>query len=460
LLLQLDKFHSLYLQALEVSAVEEQPTLARKWSELEYQALWYAGAFGSSFRATNGSLVEVIQFGFWNREPGPDFVNAVIRVDGAQEFKGDIELDINVADWERHGHGDSPSFQQVILHLFLLNSGSDFFTRTIDHREVVQVQLKPSGLTLTDTESALAKPGACCGPLANLPEAQLVQIIETAARIRLERKALALRRSVRIHGIDEALFQALAIALGYKSNKIPFLIIAQRTTLARLRSDRTLAEAILFGLSGFLEQSLSPDQQEDDYLTGLWTHWWKLRSELHDLMLRPDLWRLGGSRPNNHPHRRLAALAKIATGWSDFRKLTTDLDAAADWFKNLSHPFWDVHYSLRSACAARRISLIGTSRIKDIVANVLFPLLMISGNADWTKFKRTRAELGNTLLEIVCLRLFGDADRGEQYAHFLYQQQGLLQIFEDFCLNDRTNCQACRFPGLIANWAGGEENER
>jgi hypothetical protein len=451
-----DQFRSLYLSALEIPLVEEQPALSRRWSELEYQALWYAGAFGSSFRATNGSLIEVIQFGFWNREPGPDFVNAVIRADGAQEFKGDIELDLNIADWERHGHGDNPAFRNVVLHLFLQNSGSDFFTRTIDHREVVQVQLKTSGMTLTDTGTALAKPGACCAPLGDLSKAQLDQIIETAATIRLEKKSLALRRSVRIHGIDEALFQALAIALGYKWNKIPFLIIAQRATLARLRSDPVVAEATLFGLSGFLEQSLATSQQDDRYLNMLWTRWWKMRSELHDLMLRGELWRLGGSRPNNHPHRRLGALAQIAAGWSDFRKLTTDLDAAVAWFQKLSHPFWDFHYSLQSAAALRRISLIGGSRVKDIVANVLFPLLMISGNADWTAFKSIRAELGNTLLEIVCLRLFGDALRGQEHAHFLYQQQGLLQIFEDFCLNDRSDCRACRFPGLVQKW--GREN--
>ena len=273
----------------------------------------------------------------------------------------------------------------------------------------------------------------------------------------MERKALALRRSIRIHGIDEALFQALAIGLGYKWNKIPFLIIAQRATLVRLRSDRAAAEAILFGLSGFLERSLSASQQDDRYLNALWTHWWKMRSELHDLVLRTDLWRLGGSRPNNHPHRRLGALAQIASGWSEFRKLSVDLDGAGEWFQKLSHPFWDFHYSLQSAAAPRRISLIGASRVKDIVANVLFPLLMISGNADWSAFKSIRAKLGNTLLEIVCLRLFGDADRGQQYIHFLYQQQGLLQIFEDFCLNDRSDCRACRFPGLIANWGGQTE---
>jgi hypothetical protein len=455
MLLSVDAFRSIYLRALEVALVEEPPLLSRRWSELEYQALWYAGAFGSSFRATNGSLVEVIQFGFWNREPGPDFVNAVIRTDGTQECKGDIELDINVADWERHGHGDNPAFRNVVLHLFLQNAGSDFFTRTIDHREVVQVQLKTAGMMLTEAGSALAKPGACCAPLANLPEARLNQIIETASRIRLEKKSLALRRSVRIHGVDEALFQALAIALGYKWNKIPFLIIAQRVSLSRLRSNPMVAEAILFGLSGFLEQSLSESLQDGGYLSGLWTHWWKMRGELHDLMLRADLWKLAGSRPSNHPHRRLGALAQIASGWSDFRKLTTDLNAAAAWFQKASHPFWDFHYTLQSETAPRRIRLLGASRVKDIVANVLFPLSAVSGNADWNAFKAMRAELGNTLLQIVCVRLFGDTARGQEHAHFLYQQQGLLQIFEDFCLNDRSDCRACRFPGLIANWGAG-----
>jgi hypothetical protein len=447
-------YRSAYLRALEPEAAlhEDQPPLTRRWSELEYQALWYSGAFGTSFRATNGSLVEIIQFGFWNREPGPDFVNAVILVDGTHELKGDIELDLTLTDWDHHGHGENPAFVSVVLHLFLQKGGADFFTRTLDHREIVQVQLPATGYSLAVPSRALAKPGACCAPLASLPARKVDQIIETAASIRLEKKSLALRRSTRVHGIDEALFQALAIALGYKWNKIPFLVTAQRATLSRLRSKPDFAESMLFGLSGFLERSVSPSLQDDTYLHELWARWWRTRSELNDLMLRSDLWKLGGSRPSNHPHRRLGALAQIASGWSDFRKLTTDLSAAINWFQAVTHPYWDFHYTLQSVATGRRVSLIGTTRIKDIVANVLFPLLLISGNADWSAFKKMRAELGNTLLEIVCHRLFGDPNRAIEHAQFLYQQQGLLQIFEDFCLNDRSDCRICQFPGLIAKW--------
>ncbi|MBV8816029.1 MAG: DUF2851 family protein [Verrucomicrobia bacterium] len=443
-----------YLQALapESSLHEDESPLTRRWSELEYQALWYSGAFGTSFRATNGSLIEIIQFGFWNREPGPDFVNAVILVDGTHELKGDIELDTIVTDWDHHGHGENPAFRSVVLHLFLQPTGVDFFTRTLEHREIIQVKLPANGHSLTEPSRTLAKPGACCAPLAGLTDVKVDQIIETAASLRLEKKSTALRRSIRVHGIDEALFQALAIALGYKWNKIPFLVTAQRATLSRLRSNPDFAEPILFGLSGFLEHPVSSSTQPDTYLHELWARWWRARSELYDLMLRSDLWKLGGSRPSNHPHRRLGALAQIASGWSDFRKLTTNLSSANKWFQAVSHPYWDFHYTLQSAATGRRVSLIGTTRIKDIVANVLFPLLLVSGNADWNEFRKMRSELGNVLLETVCQRLFGDPNRAAKHARFLYQQQGLLQIFEDFCLNDRSDCRRCQFPGLIAKW--------
>ncbi|HWY91993.1 MAG TPA: DUF2851 family protein, partial [Chthoniobacterales bacterium] len=60
---------------------EPRTHIAEKWTELEWQALWYSGAFGTTFRSTGGALVEIIQFGFWNRESGPDFVHGAIRID-------------------------------------------------------------------------------------------------------------------------------------------------------------------------------------------------------------------------------------------------------------------------------------------------------------------------------------------------------------------------------------------
>ena len=452
-------FDTLYRETLraEYDRVGE-PTndLKHAWSELEFQALWYSGAFGSSFRSTNGSSIEIIQFGFWNRESGPDFVHALIRVDGRQTLAGDIELDFSAADWERHLHGENPAFRNVVLHVFLHRPGVSFFTRTIEHREVLQLELaKDCRPVLDEKETDLAKPGACCSPLARFTDQKIDRILETAARLRLEQKTQLLRRAIRIHGIDEALFQALAIALGYKWNKVPFLILAQRATLERLRRDPEAAEAVLFGLAGFLE-SADPSRNllpPNHYAGTLWAHWWKARSELHSLVLLPDHWKLSGSRPTNHPHRRLGSLAVLAARWSEFKRQSSDLAKVCQWLESLAHPFWESHYTLHSNTTTTPIALIGTARVKEILANVLFPLVAFSGAADWESYKQVRAELGNKHLELAGVRLFGDQKRARTHTRYLFQQQGLLQIFADFCLANRNDCHGCRFPHLIETFS-------
>ena len=53
-------------------------------SELELQARWFAGDFGKHFDATTGDKIDIVQFGTWNREAGPDFRDAAIRVNGSE----------------------------------------------------------------------------------------------------------------------------------------------------------------------------------------------------------------------------------------------------------------------------------------------------------------------------------------------------------------------------------------
>src|SRR5436305_2087413 len=64
----------------QTSRVGERPLIAlpKIPNELELQARWFAGEFGRKFRTLAGEAVEIVQFGFWNREAGPDFQNAVV----------------------------------------------------------------------------------------------------------------------------------------------------------------------------------------------------------------------------------------------------------------------------------------------------------------------------------------------------------------------------------------------
>src|ERR1700736_7033351 len=73
-------------------------------NELELQARCFAGEFGKNFTSTAGDKIEVVQFGTWNREAGPDFRDAAIRIDGDEPIRGCVELDLADRSWETHGH--------------------------------------------------------------------------------------------------------------------------------------------------------------------------------------------------------------------------------------------------------------------------------------------------------------------------------------------------------------------
>ena len=50
------------------------------------------------------------------------------------------------------------------------------------------------------------------------------------------------------------------------------------------------------------------------------------------------------------------------------------------------------------------------------------------------------------------LRLFGEDPRGKDFTKKLHHQQGLLQIDEDFCLEDDAACANCPSPERLKEW--------
>src|SRR6476661_2965272 len=104
-----------YSELRDSARVQERalfPAL-RTPSELELQARWFAGDFGRSFTSTTGDEIEIVQFGTWNREAGPDFSDAAIRINGDGISRGSIEFDLTDQSWETHGHAINPAFDEI-----------------------------------------------------------------------------------------------------------------------------------------------------------------------------------------------------------------------------------------------------------------------------------------------------------------------------------------------------------
>src|SRR5947208_6499281 len=347
-------------------------------SELELQARWFAGDFGKHFVCTAGDEIDVIQFGVWNREAGPDFRDAAIRINGGEPVRGCIEIDLLDRSWETHGHATNPAFEATVLHVFVERSDRAFFTRTQSNRNVPQGCIDPT--TSPETFNAnvpLARPGRCQAPLKDLPEERVCSVLDAAAQFRLRQKANRICNKIDAHGRDETLFQEMAAALGYKENKLPFTLLAQRLPLRLLRENARDCEALLFGVAGFLE---TPDldvykKSARDYVRQLWDGWWPCRDELQRFVLPANTWRLSSTRPVNHPQRRLAALAILARDWSRLQRAPgKSSDAEANHlFQALEGTFWNFHYTLTAGASPKKMALIGDSRVADILANVLFP---------------------------------------------------------------------------------------
>jgi hypothetical protein len=443
-------------------------------SEVELQARWFAGDFGKHFVSTTGDKIDIAQFGVWNREAGPDFRDAAVSINGAEPTRGCIEIDVLDRNWETHGHATNPAFEETVLHVFVEKSDREFFARTESNRNIPQVWIDLTALPEAFSANVpLARPGRCQAPLRDLPEERVRSVLDAAARFRLQQKANRIRNKIDSHGRDEVLFQELAGALGYKENKLPFTLIAQRLPLKFLREKPQDIESLLFGVAGFL-QAVDLDAYKKstrEYVRQLWDRWWPHRDALQRLILPAKVWRVSNTRPVNHPQRRLAALAMLAREWLGLRRMLdraiadgtpvnrTDssrgqpASTARSFFRSLEHPFWNFHYTLTAAASTRAMALIGESRIADILANILFPLWWLSQDVEvWPKYAELPAQLSNRRLETAATRLFGNEPRRKQFLQTVAHQQGLLQIYEDFCMQDNSDCAQCPFPEQMRKW--------
>jgi len=192
------------------------------------------------------------------------------------------------------------------------------------------------------------------------------------------------------------------------------------------------------------------------YLRRLWGAWWPHRAEHENLVVSPaDLWQCAGVRPANHPQRRVGALAEIARHWPRTRAALCSGDPATihRHFDELHHEFWDHHCTLTAPPSRARMALVGAERVEGILMNVAFPMVLREEGP--VAFERMCAipALGyNARVKTAALRLFGvEAASVPQLRQAIYQQ-GLLQVADDFCRQDITDCQRCPLHEQLAQW--------
>ena len=229
-------------------------------------------------------------------------------------------------------------------------------------------------------------------------------------------------------------------------------------------------QARLFGISGLLPLELTRSETgADNYVRRVWDQWWRERDEFSDCLLPHALWRLHGSRPANHPQRRIA----LASHWSMNDDLAQKLerwctrdvpdsalaDTLLEALQVAPDDFWSWHCTFRSPRLKKAQPLLGSTRVTDLAVNVVLPWLWIRAAEGENAAMQTTLERryfawppaeDNAVLRLARQRLLGGTS--PRALPSAAAQQGLIQMVRDFCDHSNAICDRCKLPELVKDW--------
>jgi uncharacterized protein DUF2851 len=444
--------------------------------------------------------VAIYRPGRWSRGSGPDFLDAKLRLGTDTMRVGAVEVHVLASDWFRHGHDLDPAYTKVLLHVVWHNDLGARALVDASGREIPQLALSAAlSIPLAELQSLLEDESFPTGPGAILTPCQqsLLQmsaetvgcLLDMAGEERWRQKANRMALRVERRGVEQALYETLMESLGFQGNRMPFWQLARLAPVARLREALATmppapirVQAILYGVSGFLQhwqtEQRHPQEARDAYVAELVSHWEPVAG-LFPECLDERQWRMAGIRPANFPQRRLAAAGYLLAGLTrhslmDYCFTPIRPVAAHTPRQQLLHchrelagrlrvtgeeDFWRARYTIDGPAQNRPVDLLGPGRATTMVVDVLLPAAaaLAQLGCESIALDAIRAlyvchpRLPTNEITREMVRQFFGADRAHAaIVNSACRQQGLIQLYRDFCLNELETCQECAFPRLVA----------
>ena len=268
--------------------VSEAPGLygTFKVEEKLIQKIWHDQEFiKGKLQTSDGRELKIINPGNWNlAEEGPDFKDAELSF-GGSVISGDIEVHFEERDWQKHGHDRDQTYSKVILHIVLYPPQNSKQTPALNSMgKIPTLVLLPYLLKSVEeyAEEAAMEKLAGVSSASSIPKnfPENWNEVREMARERWRKKCLYAQKRLHSTGWEVACHQWFLEVLGYRRNRAPMAKIALR-----------------FPLKVWME-GLNPE----------------------DVYSSETDWKLRGSRPANHPRKRLeqyAQIMKIRPNWME-----------------------------------------------------------------------------------------------------------------------------------------------
>ena len=409
--------------------------------------VWQHQMLDSGLTTTDGQPVVVLRVGDLNRDAGPDFFNARVRI-GNVEWAGNIEVHVHSTDWHQHHHDTDAAYNNVVLHVVYEHNGEIYLA---NGKVPPTVELKPylHSSLVANYESLMAPVNGdripCGSSLRQVPEFILHSFLERLTVERIETKAATVHRLLEEShgGWEQTCYWLIARYFGGKVNALPFELLAKATDqrlLARWRNDRQRLEALLMGQAGFLGDFL-----KDEYPRALQSDYEPLRNGARLVPVDTNLWKFHRLRPSNFPTIRISQFADLMSRTTNlFSTLLsmTDIKQLEQFFTCEAATYWNNHYQIDCPANDNHPKRIGRMQADLLIINAWVPLLFVYGSQ---KGQQQYKEQAVSLLQQLPAENNAVIRRWQQAGVIprnAAESQALLQLSSHYCTP--RHCLECR----------------
>ncbi len=416
--------------------------LAYLWQHRLYDA--------QDLKTVEGERLEVVSTGRLNRDAGPDFFNAKIKI-GETTWAGNVEIHLKSSDWLAHQHDKNLAYDNIILHLVFeqdvaIKRRDHSVIPTLELRKYIKQKLHQNFTYLQNNQDWIP----CEKLLDKVDDFTLRLFLDRLLIERLEIKTKPIIKTLKQNHQDwEATFyQYLAKAFGFKINAVPFELVTQYLPLSVIRKHRDSLvhlEALLFGIAGFLE-----DEKQEDYPRLLQKEYTFLKHKFSLENLSVHLWKFSRMRPPNFPTIRIAQFAQLLFQNEHlFSSIlaTNGKEELVRLFQVQPSEYWQTHYVFDKESAKAGPKKMGRAAIEVLIINAIAPFIFVYGDM-----------MGNTAYKDKALDLLSSLRPEKNHileawkerdivASNAYESQALLHLKNQYC--DEKRCLECAIGNRI-----------
>lgn len=414
------------------------------------QYIWQAGLFNTDdLKTTDGQTILILKRGRLNRDSGPDFSEARIRI-GEADWVGNIEIHIDSNDWFLHKHHLDAAYNNTVLHVVFNHHK---IAQRLDGSFVPTLLLNDRIFPEVIQHYALLKQSTqwipCASLITRIDHFTTSQALDRSLVNRLERKSDQIQHWLNTCNNDwhSVFYYAVSRSFGFGTNAQPFEELALRLPiqiLGKHKNDAHQIEALIFGTAGFLNEVIL-----DDYHNDLRKEWLFLKKKYQLHSNEPSSFKLMRMRPGNFPTLRLAQLAALIYKSHHLFALIIELKDVKDiieLFKVEASNYWQTHYVFGKEAKKHSAELSRSAR-ELLLINAVVPVLFVYGKTIGNENICNKAVSILQHLNPESNAITKHWEHLGLSAKSAFDSQALLELKTQFC--DRKLCLQCKIGNKL-----------